>query len=64
MPCEHCGYTGRIQEIKDENYFDTLFDRYAGQFDMETARRKALDKVGYTYVPCPYCQTNEETDAL
>lgn len=58
MKCSYCDDTGKFKKPNDEKEYERLFDIYSDKacfVSMGEAREKALNRVGYTLIDCPYC---------
>lgn len=56
--CSACDNTGKYKKPNDEAEFDRLFDYYdrPGTLSSDQCYKKAIEEVGYTVIPCPFCE--------
>lgn len=56
--CIACENTGWYKDPNDRELFDKLVDKYdqMGIYTANDCYNKAINEVGYTKIPCPYCE--------
>lgn len=63
MKCMYCKDTGKYKQPNDKDKFDRLVEIEMDKayfISYEMAEQKVYDRVGYTVIDCPFCETRNK----